>query len=95
MTPSRFHLAFPSGKPRHDRIASTNHPGSVSQSQCPTSNWTSQYRRWRMWIRDVDFSEELIEAHRTGKLVVFVGAGGGVPLRGVNEGVTLSVSQPG
>lgn len=28
-----------------------------------------------MWIRDVDFPEELIEAHRAGKLVVFVGAG--------------------
>jgi hypothetical protein len=28
-----------------------------------------------MWIRDVDFPEPLIEAHRTGDLVVFVGAG--------------------
>src|SRR6266545_7762533 len=28
-----------------------------------------------MWIRDVDFPEPLIEAHRTGELVIFVGAG--------------------
>lgn len=28
-----------------------------------------------MWIRDVNFPEMLIEAHRAGKLVVFVGAG--------------------
>jgi hypothetical protein len=28
-----------------------------------------------MWIRDVDLPEPLIEAHRTGELVIFVGAG--------------------
>lgn len=28
-----------------------------------------------MWIRNVDFPEPLIEAHRTGELVIFVGAG--------------------
>lgn len=28
-----------------------------------------------MWIRDVDFPEALIDAHRAGRLVVFVGAG--------------------
>jgi hypothetical protein len=28
-----------------------------------------------MWIRDVDIPEPLIEAHRVGKLVIFVGAG--------------------
>lgn len=33
------------------------------------------YPRLRMWIRDVDFPEALIEAHRAGQLVIFVGAG--------------------
>src|SRR5947209_342331 len=28
-----------------------------------------------MWIREVDFPQALIEAHREGKLVIFVGAG--------------------
>ena len=40
-----------------------------------------------MWIRDVDVPQELVEAHRAGKLVLFVGAGASLdsPSRHIGE----------
>ncbi|MFD9963969.1 DUF4020 domain-containing protein [Amycolatopsis sp. NPDC058986] len=70
-----------------ETLLAVHGPGAVYESGAPpqlhpaTSNpeiaWDNEPEgdNTPVWIRDVDFPSELISAHRSGELVIFVGAG--------------------